>query len=110
MPHTQDGLPFAPGSSTSHKAAVAAAVNRKTKTASYLRLLAERGPQTDHEAATALTVPLSSVCSIRNGAVTCGLVVRGVEERPSPWNRACATWRLTEAGEKVAEQLRTEAA
>lgn len=104
-PFTQTGLPFAKGSHTSRKAAIAAAPNRKTKTARYLRLLAERGPLTDHEAHDALGGPLSGICSVRNGAVACGLVVRGVEERSSPWSRACATWRLTEAGELAAANV-----
>lgn len=110
MAFTQDGLPFATGSSTSHKAAVSAAVNRKTKTARYLRLLATCGPQTDHEAAGALQLPLSSICSIRNNVVDCGLVVRGVDERSSPYGKACATWRLTEAGDRAVTAMREAAA
>lgn len=106
MPHTNLGLPFAAGSHTSHKAAVSAAVTRKTKTARYLRLLAEKGARTDHEAHQALGLPLSSICSIRNNVVDCGLVVRGVEERTSPYGRACATWRLTDAGARAVRALR----
>ena len=105
MPHTQDGLPFAAGSQTSYKAAVAAAVNRKTKTARYIRLLALKRSLTDHEASTATGWPLSSICSIRNGAVSCGLVERGHEERQSPWGRDCATWVLTSAGLAAVEKL-----
>jgi hypothetical protein len=101
MSYTEQGLPFATGSNTSYKAAVSASARRGVKTAAYLRLLAEGG-RTDHEAAAALGLPLSSVCSIRNGAVDCGLVVRGSEERLSPWGRSCAVWVLTSAGEVAA--------
>lgn len=98
MPHTQEGLPFARGSHTSHKAAVSAAANRKTKTARYLKHLAKVGPQTDWEASVALGLPLSSICSIRNNSIHCGLVDRGSTERPSPFGKACSVWYLTIAG------------
>jgi hypothetical protein len=110
MPYTPQGLPFAVGSHTSQKAAAAAAQRRGPKTARYLRLLSERGAQTDHEAAGALSLPLSSICSIRNSAVDCGLVVRGVAERPSPYGKACSTWQLTEAGEAAVRAMREAAA
>lgn len=106
MGYTAQGLPFATGSHTSHKAAVSVAATRKTKTARYLRHLAQHGPQTDHEAATALGLPLSSINSIRNGAASCGLVGRGVAERPSVYGRACATWMLTAAGTSAVEKMR----
>lgn len=109
MPFTQYGLPFAKGSHTSHKAAVAAAARRGPKTARYLRLLAERGARTDHEAAAALSLPLSSICSIRNNAVDCGLVVKGIAERPSPYGKACSTWELTEAGSRAVEAMKEAA-
>lgn len=104
MGYTEQGLPFARDSHTSHKAAVSAAANRKTKTAKYLRLLSQKGPQTDHESAAALSLPLSSICSIWNNAVDCGLVVRGSEERPSPYGKQCSTWRLTDAGAVAARE------
>lgn len=74
---TAMGLPFAKGSHESYVAAVRAAETRETKTRAYLRLLARRGPLTDHEARASLGYPLSSVNSIRNGAITCGLVEKG---------------------------------
>lgn len=97
MPYAQ-GLPFATGSHTSRKAAVAASAGRQSKTARYLRLLADRGPLTDHEAREALGGPLSGINSVRNGAMQCGLVRRGDVERSSPWGRSCATWELTTSG------------
>jgi hypothetical protein len=109
MPFTQDGLPFARGSHTSQKAAVAASARRGPKTARYLRLLAEKGARTDHEAAGALNLPLSSICSIRNSAVDCGLVARGAEERPSPYGKACSTWLLTAAGRSAVQKMREAA-
>lgn len=98
MPYTEQGLPFASGSRTSRKAAVAASATRQTKTARYLKHLAKAGPQTDWEASIALSLPLSSICSIRNGAIDDGYVERGTTERPSPYGKACSVWFLTVAG------------
>lgn len=110
MPYTEMSLPFAKGSHTSRKAAVAASASRQTKTARYLRHLAKAGPQTDWEASIALGLPLSSICSIRNGAIQCGLVERGSTERPSPYGKACSVWYLTVAGRLAVKSMRTEAA
>jgi DNA-binding MarR family transcriptional regulator len=107
--HTQLGIPFARGSHASYKAAVSVSLTRKTKTVRYLRHLSIHGPQTDHEAAAALALPLSSVCSIRNNVVDAGLVERGTVERDSPYGRACSTWYLTPAG-RLAVSAMTEAA
>lgn len=78
MPHTQQGLPFAPRSHTSYRAAVAEASRRAEKTARYLQALAAAGERglTDVEAAHMTGLQVSSVCSIRNAAMHCGLVVR----------------------------------
>src|SRR5688572_17593250 len=103
MPYVQ-GLPFATGSQTSYKAARDAARSRGAKTARYLSLLSVKGPLTDHEAAAALTLPLSSINSIRNNTVDCGLVERGTLERPSPYGKSCSTWALTTAGRRAVEQ------
>jgi hypothetical protein len=102
MPYTVQGLPFAKDSHESYQAAVRAASTRETKTAAYLKLLARRGPLTDHEARAALGLPLSSICSIRNGAKTCGLVEKGAYAKPSPLGgNPCRVWQLSEAGRAV---------
>lgn len=99
MPYTDQSLPFAKGSHESYQAAVKAEATRETKTAAYLRFLFRRGPATDHEAATALRLPLSSICSIRNGAKHCGLVEKGDYAKPSPYGGSpCRVSQLTEAG------------
>lgn len=78
MPFTQAGLPFAPGSHTSHAAAAAERVRRREKTARYLRALETAGVEglTDWEAHVATGLQVSSICSIRNACIDCGLVVK----------------------------------
>lgn len=105
MPHTQSGLPFAAGSHESYVAAVRADASRQTKTVQYLRWLARRGPGTDHDARAALGLPLSSICSIRNGAITCGLVEKGNYAKPGPYERVCRVWQLSDSGRAVVERL-----
>jgi hypothetical protein len=113
VPHTQKGLPFARASHTSYTAAMKAAAKRGPKTARYLRLLADKGPLTDHEAWAHLTaqirIAFTSVQSIRNNAVDCLLVRRGGERRKSPYGGDCWTWELTNAGTKAVAAM-TEAA
>lgn len=113
MPYTQQGIPFRSGAGahTSHKAARRAAADRPTKTRAYLRLLARRGPLTDHEARMGLGYQsLSTICSIRNGALNCGLVKRGLETRPSPYGgNDCWTWELTAAGRQAVQAMREPA-
>lgn len=92
------GLPFAPGSHESYMACVHASATRATKTRAYLRWLYRQGPQTDHEARAALGLPLSSVCSIRNGAMAAGLVEKGATTRRSPYGVQCRVWILNRAG------------
>lgn len=106
MPYTEQSLPFARDSHESHSAAVRAAATRETKTRAYIRLLAKRGPLTDHEARAAMGWPLSSVCSIRNGAITCGLVEKGGYAKQGPYDRACRVWQLTDAGRAAVERMR----
>lgn len=108
MPYIEQGLPFAARSHTSRKAAVAAAASRQTKTQRYLRHLAKAGPQTDWEASIALGLPLSSICSIRNGAIHCDLVERGSTERPSPFGKACSVWYLTVAGRLAVKAMSSQ--
>lgn len=98
MPYTESGLPFVSGSHESYRAAVKASATRGVKTAAYLRLLYQQGPLTDHEAAGALDLPLSSINSIRNGAMHSGLVERGSTTRVSQYGSPCRTWYLTPAG------------
>jgi len=91
MPHTDAGLPFAPNSHTSYKAALHAEPGRELKKAKYLRCLQEYGPLSDHQAAELLRLPLSSICSIRNG-VRAQLVKNGTGT--SPYGRTVDLWRL----------------
>jgi hypothetical protein len=109
MPYTE-GLPFAPSSHESHQAAVHQLASREAKTRAYLRFLYRHGPATDHEARAALGLPLSSITSIRNGAMKCGLVDKGETTRPSPLGgHACRVWVLNSAG-RAAVAAMTEAA
>ena len=75
----------------SYLAAEAAAPTRATKTARYLAWLREYGPASDHQAAEALRLPLSSICSIRNGVMD----VEPAGATMSPWNRRCTLWART---------------
>lgn len=108
MAYTAQSLPFAAGSHESHQAAVRAAETRGDKTRAYLRLLARRGPLTDHEVRTSTGWPLSSVNSIRNGAMKCGLVEKGDYAKTGPYERACRVWQLTDAGRVAVEAMRQE--
>lgn len=91
--------PYAKGSHTSWKAAKAVTLEtRVLKITRYLLALKAHGPMTDPEVEACLGYPRQSICSIRNQAMSCGLVTRGREERPSQYGRDCATWRLTEQG------------
>lgn len=103
MPYTLNGsLPFAKDSETSYDAALKQVGKRGPKTKAYLRLLAT-GPLTDHQASERLRYPLSSVNSIRNGAVACLLVEKGMTKRPGPYGCDCQVWVLTSAGRRVVE-------
>jgi hypothetical protein len=97
----QTGLPFARDSHESHRAAVKASATRATKTRAYLKLLYARGPLTDHEAAAAMALPLSSINSIRNGVVTSGLVEKTEIVRTSSYGQPCRCWYLSAAGSKA---------
>jgi hypothetical protein len=105
MAYTSQSLPFAAGSHESYQAAVRAEATRETKTRAYIRLLARRGPLTDHEARASLGLPLSSICSIRNGTVKCGLVEKGGYAKQGPYDRACRVWQLTDAGRAASARM-----
>jgi hypothetical protein len=109
MSYTSEGLPFASGSHESYQAAVKASATRQTKTRAYLTLLFRRGPLTDHDARAALTLPLSSICSIRNGVMKAGLVERTELVRVSEYGAPCRCWYLTTAGVAAVKAM-TEAA
>jgi hypothetical protein len=106
MPTTLQGSLFAAGSHTSWKAAVNSDKRRGAKMRAYLCLLGSRGPVTDHEAAHALTLPLSSICSIRNGAITAQLVTKGFTTRTGPHGHQNATWDLTREGQAAVRVMR----
>ena len=100
MPYTNSGSPYAsgPNGETSHAAAKHADGTREHKGRLYLKLLYTRGPLTDHEAAKGLGAPLSSICSIRNGAIRYALVERGEEQRTTEYGQQAWTWRITDVG------------
>ena len=106
MPTTAQGSLFAAGSHTSWKAAVASDKRRGAKMRAYLCLLGSRGPVTDHEAAHALTLPLSSICSIRNGAMTAQLVTKAFETRMGPYGHENQVWDLTREGQAAVPVMR----
>lgn len=111
MPYAM-GLPFVSGAGahTSRKAAVRQrAKGRGAKTQRYLGYLYDRGPRIDHDSAADLGWPLSSICSIRNGAMDCGLVGRGVAIKRSRFGEDCFTWMLTAAGRSAVEAMREAA-
>jgi hypothetical protein len=89
VPYTEHGLPFAPRSHTSYRAAVDAAKTRGIKTAAYLHLLRERGPMSDSAAAEFFGWPLSSICSIRNG---CGDQIVPMGHSVSKFGKPCTRW------------------
>lgn len=107
MPYTEQGLPFVAGSHESYRAAVKATASRETKTKAYLRLLYRRGPLTDHEARAALDLPLSSICSIRNGAKSAGLIEKTELTRTSEYGSPCRCWYLSAAGIAAVKAMTT---
>lgn len=101
---SQPLAPYAKGSHTSWKAAASFTLaDRQYKTRAYLQLLATREDVTDPEAAAALRLPRSSLCSIRAHLLASGLIVKSGQERVSEFGKACAGYRLTEAGRRVVE-------
>jgi hypothetical protein len=92
----QQGIPFASGSHTSYQAAVA--LRKEGKRGEKMRRLidayraaGERG-LTDLEAAEKCSLPLQSVCSLRNAAVDCELVTKG-EIRIGKYGKPNQAWR-----------------
>lgn len=98
MPLTQEGLPFQGISpiarQNSYLAATSVAASRGIKTEWYRAYLRSRpGGATDHQAARALKVPRSSICSIRNALCTAGLV-EAVGSTVGPYGKRCTLWAL----------------
>lgn len=104
--YTDTGLPFASGSHESYRAAVRAANTLATKTAKYLRLLYRCGPLTDAEVTEQTCWPRSSVCSIRGGLMTAGLVERTGITRASQYGAQCRAFYLSPAGVAAAKAMR----
>lgn len=100
MPLTANGSPYAPGphGETSHEAAQHADATREHRGRMYLKLLYTRGPLTDHEARTALGLPLSSINSTRAAVMVYALVECAGEKRITEYGQPAWTWRLTPAG------------
>lgn len=97
MPYTSSSLPFSGSTPISrHHSALAAehaSVHRGKHTRAYLALLTQVGESgvTDHQAAQMLGLPLSSICSIRNG---CSDHVRPCAESAlSPFGRRVTKWK-----------------
>jgi hypothetical protein len=98
MPQTQAGLPFS-GSTprsrhASYRGAESAAPRAGSQSWRLWRLYVERGPQTDHEAAAALNLPLATICARRNSLVSKGLVEAG-ELVPGPYRTVNTRWQVT---------------
>lgn len=85
--------PHAIATHHSAQAAQAATPGRATKSAQYLELLAKAGDAglTDWEVVQAMAIPLSSVCSIRNGVRV--FVWPAERVALSPFNRNVTAWR-----------------
>jgi hypothetical protein len=91
MPYTDDGLPFAPRSHTSWKAAIDAAPRHARKRDRLLALYAEYGALSDPEVEVLTGWPRSTICSVRNG-ISLKLVKDGTAK--SQYGKACDRWRL----------------
>ncbi len=99
MPFTDQRLPFARGSHTSHKAAVSAGRNRGAKLAALMALYREYGSAglTDTEASRGMSktcgciVPIQSICSLRNALMEDGIVGKG-GERVGDFGKAVTVW------------------
>ena len=77
----------------SHRAAERVRGKDGTRGARYLDLLKQAGPKSDHQAAEALHVPLSTVNGIRNRRWIRPLIEE-VGETTSPNGCPCSTWGL----------------
>jgi len=100
-------FPYAHRSHSSWKAAQRVNVSdRATKTRRYLALLAEHGTLTDPEVVALTGWARSSICSIRFHVEQALLVEKSGEERPSPYKRDCAAYRLTAAGRAACQVQR----
>ncbi len=109
MPLTQAGLPFQGLSllarQCSYVAAEAVAATRGTKTRWYVAYLFDRpAGAMDHQAARALHMPRSSICSIRNPLMTAGLVEARSRDT-GRYGKPCTRWALTLAGRAAARTL-----
>lgn len=78
----------------SHDSAQAARVTRGAKTRRYLDWLREHGPAIDHEAAAALGWPLSTICSVRNGALNHGQRIVPAGKALSPYGHDATRWEV----------------
>ena len=93
--HNEQGLPFGGEEPIARHAswtgAEKAAEGRKAQTARYIKALVSEGPLTDVQASARTGLPLSSVCSIRNGLGPC-VRSQGQPERVS-WGSGRTTLR-----------------
>jgi hypothetical protein len=99
MPYTDQDLPWT-GSTprsrhASYRGAESAAPRAGSQSWRLLRLYRERGPQTDHEAAAALNLPLATICARRNSLVSKGLVTAG-DLVPGPYRTVNTRWQVTQ--------------
>ncbi len=89
MPYTQHDLPWAPGSETSHKAAIRAEAFSDTQGDRYYRWLLGRGliGATDAEAEALIPMRRSSICARRAEHMKAGRIVKTDQRR-----NGCAVW------------------
>jgi len=98
VPYSQSGLPFQglclTARQCSYVAAESVAASRPRKTDWYLAYLrSHRAGATDHQAARALKIPRSSICSIRNTLMTAGLV-EPVGTTIGRYGKRCTLWAI----------------
>lgn len=105
MSYTDEGLPFQDGSQASYRGAIHAGRRRSEKMRALLSAYADAGARglTDAEAVDRARLPLSSICSLRNGAKDCGLVEKH-GERMGTYGVLVTVWILTAAGVAAARE------
>lgn len=113
LARAQQALPFAGRTPLarhcSRLGAEGAAIRAASQVAHYLRLLLDHGPQTDHEAARALGIPVTSVCARRGWCIDERYhptpLVEAAGKKPGPFGTPNVTWQLTGAGRQAAQVI-----
>jgi hypothetical protein len=98
MPYTDQELPWTGSTPRSRHASYRGAESAAPRAGSQVwrlwMLYQTCGPQTDHEAAQALGLPLATICARRNSLVSKGLVEAG-ELVPGPYRTVNTRWQLS---------------